>query len=78
MNDPPKMMHHSTEGGGLGGINMYIDVPKGVYIDDLSATPDEREFLLQCGTSFEVDRIEISKGQFGDPKYEVYMKVKVN
>lgn len=68
-------------GGFGGGIQMYIDVPKGakgVYIGDLSAAPDEKEFLLQCGTSFSVEKIEIHQDKWGDPLYDVYMKVVVN
>ena len=67
-------------GGFGGGIQMYIDIPsgtKGVYLGDLSAAPDEKEFLLQCGTEFIVDRIEIQYNKWGDPLYDVYMKVKV-
>lgn len=64
--------------GGFGGIRMYIDVPKGakgVYLGDLSAAPDEKEFLLQCGTRFAVEKIETYTDKFGDPQYDVYMKV---
>lgn len=67
-------------GGFGGGIQMYIDIPsgaKGVYLGDLSAAPDEKEFLLQCGTEFIVDRIEIQYNKWGEPLYDVYMKVKV-
>lgn len=67
--------------GGFGGnIQMYIDIPKGakgIYIGDKSAAPDEKEFLLQCGTKFDVDKIEIDKDQWGESIYSVYMKVKV-
>lgn len=67
--------------GGFGGsIQMYIDIPrgsKGVYLGDLSAAPDEKEFLLQCGTEFIADRIEVKHDKWGDPLYDVYMKVKV-
>jgi SPP1 gp7 family putative phage head morphogenesis protein len=66
-------------GGGFGGnIQMYIDVPigaKGVYIGDASAAPDEKEFLLQCGSSFVVDKIEKTIDKWGEPNYDVYMKV---
>lgn len=68
-------------GGFGGGIQMYIDVPKGakgVYFGDLSAAPDEKEFLLQCGTQFYVDKIDIRQDKWGDPIYDVYMKVKVD
>ena len=67
-------------GGFGGGIQMYIDIPsgaKGVYLGDLSAAPDEKEFLLQCGTEFIVDRVEVKYDKWGDPLYDVYMKVKV-
>lgn len=67
-------------GGFGGGIQMYIDIPsgtKGVYLGDLSAAPDEKEFLLQCGTEFIVDKIEIQYNKWGEPLYDVYMKVKV-
>lgn len=67
-------------GGFGGGIQMYIDIPrgsKGVYLGNLSAAPDEKEFLLQCGTEFIVDRIEVKYDKWGDPLYDVYMKVKV-
>ena len=67
-------------GGFGGGIQMYIDIPsgtKGVYLGDLSAAPDEKEFLLQCGTEFIVDRVEVKYDKLGDPLYDVYMKVKV-
>ena len=60
---------------------MYVDVPKGakgVYFGDLSAAPDERGFLLQCGTQFYVDKIDIRQYKWGDPIYDVYMKVKVD
>lgn len=67
--------------GGFGGdVQMYIDVPKGakgVYIGDLSAAPDEKEFLLQCGTHFNVEKIEIWYDKWKEPHYDVYMKVKV-
>lgn len=68
-------------GGFGGGIQMYIDVPKGakgIYIGDLSAAPDEKEFLMQCGTRFSVERIEMHQDKWGDPLYDVYMKVVVN
>ena len=67
-------------GGFGGGIQMYIDIPsgtKGVYLGDLSAAPDEKEFLLQCGTEFIVDRVEVKYDKWGDPLYDVYMKVMV-
>lgn len=67
------------QGGFNGDIKMYIDIPKGtkgIYIGDLSVAPDEKEFLLQCGTSFEVDRIEIWYDKYNEPKYDVFMKVK--
>lgn len=67
-------------GGFGGGIQMYIDVPagaKGVYIGDLSAAPDEKEFLLQCGTQFRVSQIDIRYDKWGDPIYDIYMKVMV-
>ena len=41
---------------------MYIDIlkgTKGIYIGDLSAAPDEKEFLLQCGTKIYVEKIDI-------------------
>ena len=59
---------------------MYIDVPKGakgIYLGDLSAEPDEKEFLLQCGTSFYVEKIEIRYNVWNEPEYDVYLKVKV-
>lgn len=67
-------------GGFGGGIQMYIDVPKGakgIYIGDLSAAPNEKEFLIQCGTSYEVERIEIWYDKWNEENYDVYMKVKV-
>ena len=67
-------------GGFGGGIQMYIDIPsgaKGVYLGDLSSAPDEKEFLLQCGTEFIVDRVEVKYDKWGDPLYDVYMKVRV-
>ncbi len=57
---------------------MYIDVPKGakgVYLGDLSAAPDEKEFLLQCGTQFSVEKIEAYTDKFGDTQYDVYLRV---
>lgn len=69
------------ESGGFGGIQMYIDVPKGakgVYIGDISSAPDEKEFLLQCGTKFEVVDIIKTKDVVGDLNYELYLKVIVN
>lgn len=67
--------------GGFGGdIQMYIDVPvgaKGVYIGELSAAPDEKEFLLQCGTKLQVEKINIRYNKWGEPNYDVYLKVKV-
>lgn len=67
-------------GGFGGGIQMYIDIPsgtKGVYLGDLSAAPDEKEFLLQCGTEFIIDRVEVKYDKWDDPLYDVYMKVMV-
>jgi len=68
-------------GGFGGGIQMYIDVPKGakgVYLGDLSAAPDEKEFLLQCGTRFAVEKIESYADKFGDLQYDVFMRVIVD
>lgn len=69
-------------GGGFGSnIQMYIDVPagaKGVYIGDKSAAPNEKEFLLQSGTYFAVDRIEESKDKWGESKYDLYLRVIVD
>lgn len=67
--------------GGFSGIQMYIDVPKGtkgVYIGDLSAAPDEKEFLLQCNTKFSIEKIETYIDKFGDTQYDIYMKVIVD
>jgi len=67
-------------GGFSGDIQMYIDVPKGakgVYIGDLSAAPNEKEFLLQCGTELQVERIEIWYDRWNDAHYDIYAKVKV-
>lgn len=67
-------------GGFGGGVQMYIDVPKGakgIYLGDLSAAPDEKEFLLQCSTSFYVEKIEIRYNVWNEPEYDVYLKVKV-
>ena len=68
-------------GGFGGGIQMYIDVPKGakgVYLGDKSAAPDEKEFLLQCGTQFYVERIDIWHDKWNNENYDVYLKVKVD
>ena len=55
---------------GFGGdIQMYIDIcegTKGLYIGDLSAAPNEKEFLLQCGTSFSVKKIDISHNKYNE------------
>ena len=67
-------------GGFSGGIQMYIDIPKGakgIYIGDLSAASNEKEFLLQCGTSFYVEKIEIWYNEWNEPCYDIYMRVKV-
>lgn len=69
-------------GGGFGSnIQMYIDVPagaKGVYIGDKSAAPNEKEFLLQSGTCFAVERIEESKDKWGESRYDIYLRVIVD
>ena len=71
-----------VKGGGFGSdIQMYIDIPvgaKGVYIGDKSAAPDEKEFLLQSGTCFAVERIEESKDKWGESHYDLYMRVIVD
>lgn len=69
-------------GGGFGSnIQMYIDVPAGakdVYIGDKSAAPNEKEFLLQSGTCFAVERIEESKDKWGESRYDIYLRVIVD
>ena len=67
------------QGGGFGNVvQVYIDIPagvKGAYIGDLSAKPDEKEFLLQCDTHFSLEQIERKTNKWGEPVYDVYMKV---
>jgi hypothetical protein len=60
---------------------MYIDIPvgaHGAYIGDASAKPDEREFLLQRGTHFAVERVETTYDKWGEPKYDLYLRVIVD
>ena len=44
----------------------------------LSAAPDEKEFLLQCGSRFFVEKIEAIQDKFGDYNYDVYLRVIVD
>lgn len=68
--------------GGFGGdVQMFIDVPpgaKGAYIEKYSGAPDEKEFLLQCGTHFEIERVEVTYDKWGEPHYEVHARVIVD
>lgn len=70
------------QGGGFGGeLQMYIDIPKGakgVYLGDKSAAPDEKEFLLQAGTRFSVERIEHWQDKWNETHYDIYMEVIVD
>lgn len=70
------------QGGGFGGeLQMYIDIPKGakgVYLGDKSAAPDEKEFLLQAGTRFRVERIEHWQDKWNETHYDIYMEVIVD
>lgn len=65
--------------GGFGGdVVAYIDIPagaKGAYIADVSGSKNEEEFLLQCGTCFRIDRVDITYDQWDEPHYDVYLKV---
>lgn len=64
--------------GGFGGIQMYIETPKGtkgVYIGDLSAAPNEKEFLLQRGTRLEVIDLLKVKDDVGDETFELYVRI---
>jgi hypothetical protein len=68
--------------GGFGGdVMAYIDVPagaKGAYIAGSSGAKNEEEFLLQCGTFFRFDRVDITYDKWNEPHYDVYLKVIVD
>jgi SPP1 gp7 family putative phage head morphogenesis protein len=68
--------------GGFGGdVVAYIDIPAGAhgaYIASVSGAKEEEEFLLQCGTFFRVDRVEITYDTWNEPHYEVYLRVIVD
>lgn len=72
---------HAIHGGFGGDVVAFIDVPagaKGAYIADISGAKDEEEFLLQCGTFFRFDRVEITYDKWNEPHYDVYLKVIVD
>ena len=68
--------------GGFGGdVVAYIDIPsgaKGAYIEGVSAAKEEKEFLLQCGTHFELKEVVVTYDKWNEPHYDVYMKVIVD
>lgn len=63
--------------GGFGGkVNYIIKVPegsKGVYVDSISRNKGEQEFLLNCGSKFIIEHVEI-KGTLMK-KADIYMRL---